>query len=82
MQRLQTDEAFYAAAREKFVDATLDPADLRDRTIDLGRLQGVDRQLAQAERDREYVRGLRGALEFLLKKMREASQRLKDRAGG
>jgi NitT/TauT family transport system substrate-binding protein len=30
IQRLKTDEAFYAAAREKFTDSTLDPADVRE----------------------------------------------------
>jgi ABC-type nitrate/sulfonate/bicarbonate transport system substrate-binding protein len=30
IQRLKTDEAFYATAREKFTDSTLDPADLRE----------------------------------------------------
>ncbi len=41
----------------------------RDRDLDLSDLRGVARQLAQAERDLEYVRGLRGALEFLQEKM-------------
>jgi ABC-type nitrate/sulfonate/bicarbonate transport system substrate-binding protein len=30
LQRLKADEAFYATAREKFTDSTLDPADLRE----------------------------------------------------
>ena len=42
----------------------------RDRDLDLSEKKGVARQLAQAERDLEYVRGLRAALEFMLEKLR------------
>jgi len=48
----------------------------KDRDLDLGDLRGVERQRAQAERDLEYVRGLRGALEFLLDRMRRAGTAL------
>ena len=36
-----------------------------DRLLDVSGEQGIDRQLAQARRDREYVRGLYNASEFL-----------------
>jgi hypothetical protein len=44
----------------------------RDRDLDLNDLRGVARQRAQAERDLEFVRGLRGALEFLSTRLRGA----------
>jgi hypothetical protein len=44
----------------------------KDRDLDLSALRGVPRQLAQAERDLEYVRGLRAALEFFLDHLRPA----------
>ncbi len=42
----------------------------RDRDLDLSEMRGVARQLAQAERDLDYVRGLRAALEFMVENLR------------
>ncbi|MGH9362472.1 MAG: hypothetical protein ACRD2T_11195, partial [Thermoanaerobaculia bacterium] len=50
----------------------------RDRDLGSSDLSGVRRQLAQAERDLEYVRGLRAALEFMVERMRAAATKLKN----
>ncbi len=52
----------------------------RDLDIQGGTYTGVERQRRQAERDLEYVKGLRGALEFLVDAMTTGRRRLRARA--
>ena len=65
-----------------FMLNNLAQADLRERIQrDLGiqgeGVSGVDRQRRQAERDLEYIKGLRRALEFVVDQIREGKARLR-----
>ena len=53
----------------------------RDLSLEMRELRGVARQLAQAERDLEYVKGLRGALDFVLERLRTTVAELAPRDG-
>ena len=53
----------------------------RDLSLEMRELRGVARQLAQAERDLEYVKGLRGALDFVLERLRTTVAELASRDG-
>ena len=70
-----------------FMLDNLAQADLRERVQrDLGIqgecVSGVDRQRRQAERDLEYIKGLRRALEFVVDQIREGKLRLRQGYGG
>ncbi len=67
---------FYYWLLNEVAQADLFIRQKKDRALDVGDLRGVERQKAQAERDLEYVRGLRGALEFLIERMRGAERAL------
>ncbi len=67
---------FYYWLLNEVAQADLFIRQKKDRALDAGDLKGVERQKAQAERDLEYVRGLRGALEFLTERMRAAERAL------